>query len=91
MRRYTIAEARSKFARIIDEAEAGQRIELTRRGVPVAVMVSCEELERLQGKRPRFKELYEEFLKDVCLEEVGVDEDFAESLRSREMGREITF
>jgi len=49
-RRYSIAEARIRLPRIVDQAEAGIEVELTRRGQPVAVLVSCREFERLQGK-----------------------------------------
>ena len=43
-KRYSIAEARSNLSSIVDQAEAGQEIELTRRGKPVAVVVSLREL-----------------------------------------------
>jgi prevent-host-death family protein len=86
--RYSIAEARSNLPRIVDEAEAGREVELTRRGKPVAVVVSLREFERLRGKRARFGEAYEAFLRTHALDEVGVDEDFAASLRDRGTGRE---
>ena len=46
-KRYSIAEARSNLPSIVDQAEAGHEIELTRRGKPVAVLVSLRELQRL--------------------------------------------
>lgn len=47
---YSIAEARDQLARIVYDAEAGQIVRLTRRGKPVAVLVSVEEYERLSAK-----------------------------------------
>lgn len=40
LRRYAIAEARAHLPRIVDQAEAGMDVELTRRGQPVAVLDS---------------------------------------------------
>ena len=45
-RRYSIAEARSRLSSIVDEAESGIEVELTRHGQPVAVLVSHREFER---------------------------------------------
>jgi tRNA(fMet)-specific endonuclease VapC len=74
-RRYTIAEARSRLPTIVDEAEAGLDVELTRRGEPVAALVSLRELERLRGKRLHFKDAYTKFLATHSLEEIGVKDD----------------
>ena len=75
-RRYSIAEARIRLLRIVDQAEAGVEVELTRRGQPVAVLVSCREFERLRGKRVHFRDAYKKFLESHSLEEIGVDKDF---------------
>lgn len=73
--RNSIAEARSSLPRIIDEAEAGVEIELTRRGKPVAAVVALRVLERLRGDRPRFRTAYQDFLKRYSLDEVGLDHE----------------
>lgn len=88
-RRYTIAEARSRLPAIIDEAEAGADVELTRRGEPVAVVVSLREFERLRGKRRYFADAYREFLETHSLEEIAVEHDFANSTRDRTSGRKV--
>ena len=88
--RYSIAEARSRLPKIVDQAEAGVEIELTRRGQPVAVVVSHREFERLQGKRLHFRDAYRKFLKTHSLQEIGVDDDFAESVRDRITGRKVS-
>ncbi len=89
-KRYSIAEARSNLPSIVDQAEAGQEIELTRRGKPVAVVVSLRELERLRGERVPFGEAYRRFLKAHKLHEVGVDQDVFASTRSRDPGRKVS-
>src|SRR5437867_12575026 len=89
--RYSIAEARSRLPSIVDQAEAGAEIELTRRGQPVAVLVSHREFERLRGKRLHFRDAYRKFLKTHPLQELGVDEDFAASVRDRTTGRKVSF
>jgi len=88
--RYSIAEARSRLPSIVDQAEAGVEVELTRRGQPVAVLVSRREFERLRGKRLHFGDAYREFLKRYSLREIGVDEDFAASMRDRTTGRKVS-
>ena len=88
--RYSIAEARSRLPKIVDQAEAGVEVELTRRGQPVAVLVSHREFERLRGKRLHFRDAYREFLKTHSLQEVGVDNDFAVSARDRTTGRKVS-
>ena len=88
--RYSIAEARSRLPKIVDQAEAGVEIELTRRGQPVAVLVSHREFERLQGKRLHFRDTYKKFLETHSLQEIGVDDDFAASTRDRTTGRKVS-
>jgi|SRR5579871_4395996 len=89
--RYSIAEARARLPSIVDEAETGVEIELTRRGQPVAVLVSPREFERLRGKRVHFRDAYKKFLKTHRVEETGVDEEFAASVRDRTTGRKVSF
>ena len=89
-RRYSIAEARSRLPSIVDEAESGIEVELTRRGEPVAVLVSRREFERLRGKRLNFIDAYKNFLKRHSLEEIGVEDDFAISIRDRSPGRKVS-
>jgi prevent-host-death family protein len=89
-RRYSIAEARSRLPSIVDEAESGIAVELTRRGQPVAVLVSLREFERLRGERLHFSDAYTRFLERHSLEEIGVEDDFASSTRDRTTGRKVS-
>ena len=88
--RYSIAEARTSLPTIVDQAEAGLTIELTRRGKPVAVVVSLREFERSRTDRARFGEVYKDFLDTHVLQDVGLEPDFATSLRDRELGRKVS-
>jgi prevent-host-death family protein len=73
--RYSIAEARAHLNAIIEHAEAGEAVELTRRGRPVAVVLSREEFERLRSARPSFGDAYRAFRKRYVLEEMGLERD----------------
>jgi prevent-host-death family protein len=88
-KRYSIAEARSNLPSIVDQAEAGQEIELTRRGRAVAAVVSLRELERLRAGRTPFAEAYGRFRKEHPLRDVGSDDVF-DSTRSRDSGRKVS-
>jgi len=89
-RTYSVAEARSSLPAIIDQAESGLDVELTRRGKPVAVVISLREFERLRGKRPRFGAAYRHFLETHSLERVGVENDYFASGREKGVGREVS-
>ncbi len=51
-RRVSIAEARDHLTGLVHEVERGKRIELTRRGKRVAVLVSSDEFDQLSTARP---------------------------------------
>lgn len=89
-RKYSVAEARSSLPAIIDQAESGLDVGLTRRGKPVAVVISVREFERLRGDRPRFGASYRHFLETHSLKEVGVDADHFASGRERGSGRGVS-
>jgi len=87
---YSIAEARSSLPTIVDQAEAGLEIELTRRGRPVAMVVSLRAFERLRGGRRGFGDAYTHFLKTHALAEVGLDDNFAAAVRGKSAGRKVS-
>ena len=89
--RYSIAEARAHLPTIVDQAESGMDIQLTRRGKAVAVVVSLREYERLHGKHISFGDAYTRFLSTHSLQEVGLDKDFAASVRDPSVGRHTGF
>jgi prevent-host-death family protein len=72
-RQFSIADARASLPDIVDLAEAGIEVELTRRGQPVAVVVSWRIFDRLRDRRAQFSDAYQRFLEQFSLEEVGLD------------------
>jgi prevent-host-death family protein len=50
-RKVSLAEARDHLTGLVRDVERGQRVVLTRRGKPVAVLISHDEHERLNAKR----------------------------------------
>ena len=89
-KRYSIAEARSNLPAIVDQVEAGQEIELTRRGKAVAVVMSLREFARLRSDRVPFGDAYKRFLKTHALHDVGLDDGFFVAARNTQAGRKVT-
>jgi prevent-host-death family protein len=80
---YSIAEARNQLARIVHDAEKGQFVELTRRGKPVAVLVSAHEYERLCAAKENFWEALCRFRDDSDLKRLNIDFPPSAQLRTR--------
>jgi prevent-host-death family protein len=85
-RRYSIAEARHDLAALVHELEGRDLIELTRRGEPVAVMLSLREYRRLTAGRDRFWEAYSTFREAVDLSRLGIEPEIFD--RDPSPGRE---
>ena len=89
MTKYTIAEARHNLAAIVHELEDTDQIELTRRGEPVAVLLSMNAYRRLATPPKRFSEAYQAYLKSMPVtEEDGEPDPFAD-VRDRTPGRDV--
>jgi len=89
-RQYSIAEAQEKLAHVIQEAEQGARVELTRRGKPVAVLLSLDEYERLSRKRGSFWESYQEFRRKYADVDAETADAFAD-VRDPSPGRDFSW
>lgn len=89
-RQYSIADARTNLPHIVDQAEAGVEVELTRRGQPVAVVVSRRTFERLRDERGQFSQAYQRFLERFSLDEIGFDQDELSTRRDQTPGRRVT-
>lgn len=70
---YTIAGAKNLIGRLVHEAEGGERVEITRRGRPVAYVVGARELARLERSTPDFWQCYERFRQSHELEHLAID------------------
>ena len=88
-KRYSIADARANLPSIIDDVEAGNEVELTRRGKPVAMVISRGRYARLGSERPGFADRYRAFLEEHRLEEVGVEHDHFSRRREQDAGRPV--
>jgi prevent-host-death family protein len=87
-RRYSIAEARHDLAALVHELEGRDFIELTRRGEPVAIMLSLREYRRLAAGRDRFGDAYRAFRGKVDLPGLGIEPEVFEGVRDPSPGRE---
>lgn len=61
--KYSVAEARKRLPALIRKVESGPHLELTRRGEPVAMLLSIEEYQHLIGEKLSFSTCLGEFLK----------------------------
>ena len=89
-RNISIAEARQNLPALVHEVERSSVLHLTRRGLPVAVLLSREEYDRLRGVHGR--DLWEAIVEfrethDLSLDPL-TDADF-DNLRDRNPGRDF--
>lgn len=86
---YSVADARAHLPDILDDVEAGKEIQLTRRGRPVAIVLSPEKYEALRREHSNFGSAYRAFVDRYTLDEVGLEPGFFDSTRDRETGRRV--
>jgi prevent-host-death family protein len=85
-RTYSIAEARNQLPSLVHDAERGVRVELTRRGKPVAVLLSVREYQRLSGGGKGLWSALKEFRARHDLTALDAESVF-EGVRDRSPGR----
>ena len=88
-KRYSIAEARHNLAAIVHELEAQPIIELTRRGAPVAVLLSLDAYRQLQRAPPSFWEAYMAYRATLDPAAFGNEADAFDAVRDPSPGREV--
>ncbi len=87
---FSVAEARQNFARLLQTAERGRVVEITRRGEPVAVVLSAAQYLALVGEGPSFEAAIDDIRARLGVDRLGIgDEDFA-GLREKSAGREVS-
>lgn len=91
MPRYSIAEARNRFAEIVQNLRHVSRVEVTRRGRPVAILMSVEEFERLSADSVTFTSAYAAFRKTVDLAQEGIEPGVFDGVRDSSPGREMNW
>jgi antitoxin (DNA-binding transcriptional repressor) of toxin-antitoxin stability system len=78
---YSVAEGRAHLSDMLDEFEAGREVQLARREVPAAVVVSAETCAALRGERLTFRDACRVFLEQHPVADIDLDEDFFGVLR----------
>lgn len=91
LKNVSIAQARHDLAALVHELEKKPVIELTRRGKPVAMLVSMREYKRLRAATTDFWDAYTGFRKRVNLAELNIDPKIWEGVRDPSPGREVEF
>lgn len=87
----SIAEAKTHLTHLIHKAERGEAVHITRRGKPVAVLLSEDEYARLhQGQVQRdFWDLMTEMRADPAFEPIDWNDEEIESWRDRRATRDF--
>ena len=88
-KQFSIAEAKNRLPSIIHYVEKGPYVELTRRGKPVAVLLSIQEYERLSRKYTGFWSAISEFRRKVEDEGFDISYIYFNGLRDLSSGREV--
>jgi antitoxin Phd len=86
--RFSIAQARQNLARLVHQLEHKPVIELTRRGEPVAVLLSIQAYRRLRSHGSGFWAAYEAFRRQARPGEITIEPDTFDGVRDRSSGRE---
>ncbi len=86
----SISEAIRKLPSILHNVESGMPVSLTRRGKPVAMLVSIQEYERLHRKKKDFWDAFMEFRQTLEKENIEFSDSDFENLRDISPGREIS-
>ena len=85
--KYTISEAKNRLPSIVHSVERGPSVKLTRRGRPVAILLSIKEYEKLVRKNVGFWNALMDFRKQAG--ELGISDSDFEGLRDRSSGRTV--
>ncbi len=87
---YSIEQIAVNLNKIIQEAEQGEPIEITREGEQVAVILSTAEYKRLLNKSPGFWEYLQQFRQEIMAEGIEIDPDEVwKDVRDKSPGREV--
>lgn len=86
-REYSIAEARNHLSEVVRLAEDEGAVELTRRGKPVAVVVSRDEFLRLQAPAGEPFAFLDRFRAQHDVDDFGLEPDDLVGLRDPHPGR----
>jgi prevent-host-death family protein len=88
---YSIAVARHNLSALVHALEEQDQIKLTRRGKPVAVLLSMRAYERLTAPKTDFWEAYQRFRRSHPLESFAIGPEVFNDGRDTAAGREVHF
>ena len=88
-KQFSIAEAKNRLPSIIHYVEKGPYVKLTRRGNPVAVLLSIQEYERLSRKYSGFWSALSAFRQNIQDKGIEISDMDFDALRDTSAGREI--
>lgn len=88
-KKYSVAEARKQLPKLLHDIEDGQAVEITRRGQPVAVVLSLADYRRLANAPGAFGEAYGAWRRSVDDADLDLPDDYFDGLRDRSVGREV--
>ena len=88
-KQFSIAEAKNRLPTIVHSVENGPSVELTRRGKPVAVLLSIQEYERLSRKYTGFWRAVSQYRRKVEDEGIEISGKDFKGLRDQSSGREV--
>ncbi len=86
----SVAEARQHFARLIKRAQQGKAIEITRRGEPVAVLISAAKYSAIMGERPSFVDATRQVRERLGVDALKIGDADFDGLRDQSPGRDVS-
>ena len=87
--KYAVSELKAHLTRALREVEAGHKVEVTRHGKSVAVLIAKDDYEALTTVRPGFS-LNLRAMREAA-EFTPLDNGDLKDLRDRETGRKVHF
>ncbi len=92
MKSYPIAKAKSQLARLVHQVEAGPPVELTRRGQPVAMVISIHDYQRLTSSGHDAWDAVRSLRESYDMEALDIDPDEIFALeRDPSSGRDFSW
>jgi len=87
---YSIAQASDGLPQLVDQAEQGTPVELTRHGKRVAVILSAEKYDQMLSQKGDFGRSLLEFRRRLEVENIDIDPDEVfKDVRDKSPGREV--
>lgn len=88
-KQFSLTEVKNKLPLIIRSVEKGPSVKLTRRGRPVAVLLSIHEYDQLCGRKRNFWNALKAFRQVIEKEDIEISDSDFQELRDSSSGREF--